>query len=74
MPAMSKIGLPAILSDMEFSRYGFDSYTPSELQTFQKSATESLLVGPEAPFKHCMRPEFIRLVPPLHAADDEVFR
>lgn len=72
MPVMSKIGIPTILSDMEFSKYGFESYTPSELQNFQKAATESLLVGSEAPFRQCMRPEFIRLVPPLHVCEDEL--
>jgi hypothetical protein len=72
MPFMSKVGLPCIISDMEISNYGFDNYQQAELASFQKQVIESLLVGPDAPYKQSMRPEFIRLAPPLHDPEDEV--
>jgi hypothetical protein len=72
MPFFSKVGVPCILSDMEISNYGFDNYQPSELASLQKQVIESLLIGPEAPYKQCIKPEFIRLAPPLHDPEDEV--
>jgi hypothetical protein len=72
MPFLSKIGVPCILSDYEINRYGFDNYQQSELTTMQKQTIEALLVGQDAPSRQCMKPEFIRLAPPLHIADDEV--
>lgn len=74
MPFLSKIGIPCVLSDYEINRYGFDNYQQSEMINMQKQTIESLLVGPDAPFRQSMKPEFIRLAPPLHMADDEVRR
>lgn len=71
MPFLSKVGVPCILSDYEINRYGFDNYQPSEMNNMQKQTIDSLLVGPDAPFRQSMKPEFIRLAPPLHIADDE---
>jgi hypothetical protein len=42
------------------------------MNNMQKQTIDSLLVGPDAPFRQSMKPEFIRLAPPLHIADDEV--
>ena len=74
MPVLSKIGVPCILSDYEINRYGFDNYQPAEMINMQKQTIDALLVGPDAPFRQSMKPEFIRLAPPLHLADDEVLR
>lgn len=38
----------------------------------QSIITEALLIGHDAPFKKCFKPEFIRLAPPLHICQDEV--
>jgi hypothetical protein len=72
MPFTSKIGLPCILSDMEISKYGFDSYIPLELNNARKQVFESLFTDPDTPYKQSIRPEFIRLAPPLHYAEDEL--
>lgn len=62
---MCKISLPCILSDIEVSRYGFDDSGPKNGSDAQKLAMETLLLGQDAPFNKCMKPEFIRLAPPL---------
>ena len=38
----------------------------------QRQTIEALLTGNKAPVENCMMPEFIRLAPPLHIAEDEV--
>lgn len=38
----------------------------------QRQTIETLLTGNKAPVENCMMPEFIRLAPPLHIAEDEV--
>ncbi len=50
----------------------FDETGPRNGSEQQKQCIESLLVGIDAPLKKYMRPEFIRLAPPLHIAQDEV--
>ena len=72
LPQMSKIGIPCILSDVETSRYGFDDISPKNGSEAQKQAIELLLTGVDAPFKKNIKPEYIRLAPPLHQSSDEV--
>lgn len=72
MPFLSKIGVPCVITDAETSRYGFDNYQQSELDLMKNAAIEGLLVGPDAPYRQCMKPEFMRLAPPLHVAENEV--
>ncbi len=50
----------------------FDDITPKNGSEAQKQAIEILLTGADAPFKKNMKPEFIRLAPPLHISPDEV--
>jgi len=38
----------------------------------QRQTIEALLTGTKPPVENCMMPEFIRLAPPLHVAEDEV--
>lgn len=40
----------------------------------QNEIIEAMLVGQDAPFRKCVKPEFIRLAPPLHIDQDEVFK
>ena len=47
---------------------------PKNGSELQKQCLENLLVGQEAPFRKSMRPELIRLAPPLYVDQDEVGR
>ena len=40
----------------------------------QRQTMEALLASATPAVENCMRPEFIRLAPPLHIAEDEVFK
>ena len=50
----------------------YDEIAPRNGSEQQKQCIEELLLG-DAPFRKFMRPEFIRLAPPLHVAQDEVY-
>jgi len=50
----------------------FEDLTPRNGSEQQKQCIEGLLIGQDAPFRKYMKPEFIRLAPPLHVAQDEV--
>lgn len=47
---------------------------PKNGSEHQKQCLENLLVGADAPFRKAIRPEFIRLAPPLHMDQDEVIK
>ena len=52
----------------------FDDSGPKNGSEAQKVAMETLLLGQDAPFNKYIKPEFIRLAPPLLPLEaDEVF-
>ncbi len=53
-------------------KFRFDDTSPKNGSEAQKQAIELLLTGSEAPFKKNIKPEYIRLAPPLHISSDEV--
>ena len=54
--------------------YSFEQINkPSSINPdVQRQTIEALLTKDNAPVEKCLRPEFIRLAPPLHLAEDEV--
>ena len=52
--------------------FSYDDVIPKNGSEQQKLCLENLLVSADAPFRKSMRPEFIRLAPPLHVDQDEV--
>ncbi|CAE1285985.1 CCR4-NOT transcription complex subunit 11 [Acanthosepion pharaonis] len=73
-PAISKSSMPSIFSDRDNKPTSFEQFGKPGLvnQDVQRQAIEALLTGPNPPVENCMRPEFIRLAPPLHIAEDEL--
>jgi len=77
LPSWSKTGIPAVVSDPEV-RLGFDKagYVNPDVQ---RQTLEHLLTTTwgeknrkTALMENCMKPEFFRLAPPLHIAEDEM--
>ena len=54
---------------IRFEQFGKPGQINADLQ---RQAIESLLTSSRPPVECCVRPDFMRLVPPLHCADDEV--
>lgn len=73
-PAISKSSMPSIFSDRDNKPTSFEQFGKPGLvnQDVQRQAIEALLTGSNPPVENCMRPEFIRLAPPLHIAEDEL--
>ena len=59
-----------------FFFYSFDQFNkPGCINPdVQRQTMEALLASSNPAVENCMRPEFIRLAPPLHIAEDEVFK
>lgn len=74
MPAASKSGVPCVVPDPELRPTSFEQFhKPGQVNPdVQRQTTESLLTGVHPPIENCLRPEFIRLAPPLHYAKDEL--
>ena len=72
MPIGSRLGTNAL--GHIFLCYSFDQFNkPGHINPdVQRQTTEALLTGSHPPVESCMKPEFIRLAPPLHMSDDEV--
>ncbi|XP_065940834.1 CCR4-NOT transcription complex subunit 11 isoform X3 [Magallana gigas] len=74
MPAQSKSAMPCVVPDRDTKPSSFDHFgKPGVINPdVQRQTIESLLTGNKAPVENCMMPEFIRLAPPLHIAEDEL--
>jgi len=74
MPAICKVGIPCVVPDPDLKPTSFEQFNkPGSINPdVQRQTIEALLTKENAPVENCLRPEFIRLVPPLHLAEDEL--
>ncbi|XP_013396581.1 CCR4-NOT transcription complex subunit 11-like [Lingula anatina] len=74
MPAQSKSGLPCVVPDPDTKPISFEQFgKPGAINPdVQRQTIEALLTPNKPPSESCMKPEFIRLAPPLHIAEDEL--
>jgi hypothetical protein len=74
MPALSKSAITCIVSDPDLRPTSFEQFhKPGCINAdVQRQTIEALLTSPSLPLNRFLRPEFIRLAPPLHTADDEL--
>ncbi|XP_074662057.1 CCR4-NOT transcription complex subunit 11-like [Tubulanus polymorphus] len=74
MPAQSRCGIPCIVPDPDLKPISFEQFhKPGSInQDVQRQTIESLLSGQKPSVNLCLKPEFIRLAPPLHIAEDEL--
>ncbi|KAL5006904.1 hypothetical protein ScPMuIL_015710 [Solemya velum] len=74
MSASSKSAMPCVVPDPDSKPTSFEQFgKPGVINPdVQRQTIEALLTGPNPPVENCMRPELIRLAPPLHMADDEL--
>ena len=63
------MALITLMCCFSFEQFGKpDSINPD----VQRQTAEALLASSKSPVENSLRPEFIRLAPPLHIAEDEV--
>ncbi|XP_052801509.1 CCR4-NOT transcription complex subunit 11-like [Mya arenaria] len=74
MPAMSKSAIPVVVPDPDNKPTTFEQFgKPGQINPdVQRHCMEELFTNNKPPVENCMRPEFIRLAPPLHIAEDEL--
>lgn len=74
MPAQSKAAIPCVISDPDLRPTSFEQFSkPGCINPdVQRQTIEALLASTNVPSSRFLRPEFIRLAPPLHTADDEL--
>ncbi|KAL3841387.1 hypothetical protein ACJMK2_019540 [Sinanodonta woodiana] len=74
MPAPSKSAMPCIVPDPDSKPTSFEQFgKPGVINPdVQRQTIEALLATNKPPVENCIRPEFIRLAPPLHVAEDEL--
>ncbi|XP_052211827.1 CCR4-NOT transcription complex subunit 11-like isoform X2 [Dreissena polymorpha] len=74
MPAMSKSAIPVVVPDPDTKPTTFEQFgKPGVINPdVQRRSMEELFTSNKPPVENCMRPEFIRLAPPLHIAEDEL--
>ncbi|XP_041365946.1 CCR4-NOT transcription complex subunit 11-like isoform X2 [Gigantopelta aegis] len=74
MPSSSKSAMPCVVPDPDSKPTSFDQFgKPGVINhDVQRQTIEALLTGPKPAVENCMRPEFIRLAPPLHITEDEL--
>lgn len=66
MTQTSKSGIPVVIASPDAR-----AIVPPD-PAAKKTTQESLLCGADAPVQQCLKPEMVRLVPPLHAGEDEL--
>uniref|UniRef100_T1JGY1 CCR4-NOT transcription complex subunit 11 n=1 Tax=Strigamia maritima TaxID=126957 RepID=T1JGY1_STRMM len=66
MPQSSKSGIPVVLSYPETKPGAYQE--PNS----QRKTAETLLTGSKPIVEQCLKPELIRLAPPLHVCEDEL--
>jgi len=74
MPHTSKTAMSCIIADPETKPTSFEQFgKPNKINPdIQRQTMESLLTGSNSVVDNTLRPEFIRLAPPLHIAEDEM--
>ncbi|XP_012940567.1 CCR4-NOT transcription complex subunit 11 isoform X2 [Aplysia californica] len=74
MPHTSKMAMSCVVADPETKPTSFEQFgKPNKINPdIQRQTVESLLTGPKCAVDHTLRPEFLRLAPPLHIAEDEM--
>ncbi|XP_063238228.1 CCR4-NOT transcription complex subunit 11 [Bacillus rossius redtenbacheri] len=68
LPHTSRAAIPVVISDAERGT----SATAFPDQGVAKKTAEALLVGEKPVVEQCLKPEFLRLAPPLHSCEDEL--
>ncbi|PVD33665.1 hypothetical protein C0Q70_04923 [Pomacea canaliculata] len=73
MPFTSRAAMPCIVPDRDKKPTSFEQFgKPNAINPdVQRQTIEALLSSSNSPVEHSLRPEFIRLAPPLHIAEDE---
>ncbi|XP_077994798.1 CCR4-NOT transcription complex subunit 11-like [Glandiceps talaboti] len=66
MPLQTKAALPSMISDADL-----DSSAVCD-EASGSQVLEALVSGPKPPMENNIRPQFIRLAPPLHVCEDEL--
>lgn len=74
MPHTSKTAMSCVLADPETKPTSFEQFGKPNMinPDIQRDVAETLLTGNKCAVDSTLRPEFIRLAPPLHIADDEM--
>ncbi|XP_059150855.1 CCR4-NOT transcription complex subunit 11-like [Physella acuta] len=74
MPHTSKTAMSCVLADPETKPTSFEQFGKPNMinPDIQRDVAETLLTGTKSAVDNTLRPEFIRLAPPLHIADDEM--
>ncbi|KAK7487850.1 hypothetical protein BaRGS_00020897 [Batillaria attramentaria] len=74
MPHTSRSAMPCIVPDRDKKPTSFEQFgKPDSINPdVQRQTIEALLASNKSPVENSLRPEFIRLAPPLHIAEDEL--
>ncbi|ESP05125.1 hypothetical protein LOTGIDRAFT_227818 [Lottia gigantea] len=74
LPHLSKSAIPCVVPDPDNKPTSFEQFNKPGMinPDVQRQTLEKLLTGTKPPVENAMKPEFIRLAPPLHYAEDEL--
>ncbi|XP_076471868.1 CCR4-NOT transcription complex subunit 11-like [Babylonia areolata] len=74
MPHTSRSAMPCVVPDRDSKPTSFEQFSKPESinPDVQRQTAEALLTSSKSPVENCLRPEFIRIAPPLHIAEDEM--